>query len=428
MKFKLFIALKKETLLLLRDKVGLAIMFLMPILLVVVITSVQNSTFELVNNNKMPLLIQNKDTGKISSVLIKNLESSGFFKVTETSSINNNHELSAEMKEANAMVALVIPAHFTNSVQEEIIKTGNDALKDFGMPQVSSEKGKTSVSDSLQLLFNPVITASYKQAVNGSIQSLLAGLKNKLMVEYLYQNIAGKAVTPQIQQRLTANATPISESVVALNGSKRLPNATQHNVPAWTLFAMFFMVIALGGNIVKEKLSGSFVRLKVLPTPFILGLFAKQLLYLIVVILLVAVIFTIGILVFPLIGLPVLNLPPNFGALILVTLSCGICAISYALCVGVFANTQEQASGYGAVSVVILAALGGVFVPAFAMPDSFRLIMKLSPFYWGLETYYGVFLETMNIKEIVLNILPLLAATALLQAISYVGLKRKNLL
>jgi ABC-2 type transport system permease protein len=166
----------------------------------------------------------------------------------------------------------------------------------------------------------------------------------------------------------------------------------------------------------------------VLPTPFILGLFAKQLLYLIVVILLVAVIFTIGILVFPLIGLPVLNLPSNFWALILVTLSCGICAISYALCVGVFANTQEQASGYGAVSVVILAALGGVFVPAFAMPDSFRLIMKLSPFYWGLETYYGVFLETMNIKEIVLNILPLLAATALLQAISYVGLKRKNLL
>ena len=36
-------------------------MFFMPILLVIVITSVQNSTFELVNNNKISLVVYNND-------------------------------------------------------------------------------------------------------------------------------------------------------------------------------------------------------------------------------------------------------------------------------------------------------------------------------------------------------------------------------
>ena len=35
-----------------------------------------------------------------------------------------------------------------------------------------------------------------------------------------------------------------------------------HNVPAWTIFAMFFVVISLAGSIVPEKLSGSFYTFK----------------------------------------------------------------------------------------------------------------------------------------------------------------------
>jgi ABC-2 type transport system permease protein len=57
--------------------------------------------------------------------------------------------------------------------------------------------------------------------------------------------------------------------------------------------------------------------------------------------------------------------------------------------VGVFAETQEQANGFGAVSIVILAALGGLMVPAFAMPDSFKTVIQLSPLHWCLEAYYG---------------------------------------
>ena len=135
---------------------------------------------------------------------------------------------------------------------------------------------------------------------------------------------------------------------------------------------MFFVVISLGSSVVREKLNGSFVRLKTLPTNYLLALLSKQLTYLFVTMAQAAVIFAIGIWLFPSLGLPKFNLPADLPGLFIVTFICGWCAVSFAICIGVFAQTQEQANGIGAVSIVLLAAIGGLLVPSFAMPDSFQ--------------------------------------------------------
>jgi len=170
------------------------------------------------------------------------------------------------------------------------------------------------------------------------------------------------------------------------------------------------------------------VRLKTLPTNYFLALLSKQITYLFVTLLQAAVIFSIGIWLFPSLGLPQLNLPEDLLGLMIVTFICGCCAVSFAIAVGVFARTQEQANGIGAVSVVLMAAVGGLLVPAFAMPASFQPIIKLSPLHWGLEAYYGLFLEAGTLKDIFLNILPLLGITVLIQLIALYGLKQKNLI
>jgi ABC-2 type transport system permease protein len=139
------------------------------------------------------------------------------------------------------------------------------------------------------------------------------------------------------------------------------------------------------------------------------------------------VVFSLGIWLFPSMGLPRLNLPDDITGVILVTLICGWCAVSYAIMIGVFAKTQEQANGIGAVSIVLMAAIGGLLVPSFAMPDSFQFVMKLSPLHWCLEAYYGLFLEGGSLKDVILNIIPLLGITIIIQLITLYGLKRKNL-
>ncbi|MEO8885096.1 MAG: ABC transporter permease, partial [Mucilaginibacter sp.] len=130
----------------------------------------------------------------------------------------------------------------------------------------------------------------------------------------------------------------------------------------------------------------------------------------------------------PFIGLPALNLPADMLALIITTLICGWCAVSYAICVGVFSQTQEQANGFGAVSIVILAAIGGLMVPSFAMQGTFKSAADLSPMHWCLEAYYSLFLQGGKLVDVTNNLIPLFAITLVIQFITYLGLKRKNLI
>jgi ABC-2 type transport system permease protein len=79
---------------------------------------------------------------------------------------------------------------------------------------------------------------------------------------------------------MLSSKTEINQVPVSRNGNRLIPNATQHNVPAWTIFAMFFIVMSLGGSVVREKVSGSFIRLKTMPTNYLVGLLSKQITYL----------------------------------------------------------------------------------------------------------------------------------------------------
>jgi ABC-2 type transport system permease protein len=253
-------------------------------------------------------------------------------------------------------------------------------------------------------------------------------VQTKQVLKSIYYSLNEEELPDSLEAELINSQVVINEIPISRDGSKTIPNATQHNIPAWTIFAMFFVVISLGSSVVREKLNGSFVRLKTLPTNYLLALLSKQITYLAVTLLQAAIIFSIGIWLFPSMGLPKLNLPTDLFGLFVVTFICGWCAVSFAICVGVFARTQEQANGIGAVSVVLMAAIGGLMVPAFAMPASFQPIIKLSPLHWGLEAYYGLFLEAGKLKDILLNILPLLCITVFIQLIALYGLKRKNLI
>ncbi|MBV9962953.1 MAG: ABC transporter permease, partial [Parafilimonas sp.] len=265
-------------------------------------------------------------------------------------------------------------------------------------------------------------------SIQGALNSAIQIIQSKETLKDLYFSINNETLPDSLQQQMLSNNTSIKEIPLSNNNEKVILNATQHNVPAWTIFAMFFVVMSLGSSIVREKLSGSSIRLKTLPTNYFIALLSKQITYLIVTFLQALVIFLIGIYLFPLIGLPALHLPHDILGLIIVTLVCGWCAVSYAMCVGIFANTQEQANAFGAVSIVILSIIGGLMVPGFIMPASFKSIMSISPLHWCLQAYYGLFLEGGSLKDVSTNILSLLTITIVLQAIALLELKRKKLM
>ena len=425
--FKLWSTILKDLRILTRDRLGLVFMFVMPIVLAIVITAVQNSTFEMLNTNTVPVLMCNRDTGDAGKQMEAAIIKVGMFDLKQVTSNITDKEISDRMHAKDAVIAIIIPADFTKKLKQKADITAKKALKNLGM-QTDSVLVDTSSIQPITLLYHPVLQESFRHSINGALRSALQVVQNKEILNSLYFALNEKLMPDSFENELMSNQVAIKEIPVSRDGSRNIPNASQHNVPAWTVFAMFFVVISLGGSVVREKLNGSFVRLKTLPTNYLVALFSKQIAYLFVTFIQAAVVFSIGIWLFPTMGLPKLNLPADVTGVVIVTLICGWCAVSYAIMIGVFAKTQEQANGIGAVSIVLMAAVGGLLVPSFAMPQSFQIVMKMSPLHWCLEAYYGLFLEGGKLKDVLLNIIPLLGITLAIQLITLYGLKRKNLI
>jgi len=422
---KLWASIKKDILILSRDRLGLTLMFGMPIILVLVITSIQNSTFELVNENRISLLIINKDKGELSSRLVAGIQTLGTFKISQGSP--EQEDVGKVMDENDAILGLVIPENFSESIKDKSAKITDRVMYDFGLNN-KPPKEIPGEAGTLKLYFNPVFQETFRYSVHSAISSILQLIENRYILETLYTSISENDLPPELEDELINGRMKIEEIPITKSGEIIALNATQHNVPAWTIFAMFFIVVSLGGGIVREKLSGSFIRLKTIPSSFMISLMSKQITYLVVSLTQVTVIFSIGIFLFPYFGLPKLALPSDILGLLIVSLICGWCALSYALCIGIFAQSEEQANGFGAVSVFILAAVGGLLVPSFAMPESFKTIMVLSPLYWCLEAFHGLFLEGAHLRNLVPNLVPLVGITLFLQLIAFIGLKKKNLI
>jgi len=425
--YKLLATIKKDWRILTRDKIGLTLMFVMPIVLAIVITTVQNSTFELVNDKKIPLLFLNKDNGEAAKELGAALEKGGMFTLKQLSSTQSIAELKERLQNKEALLGLVVPEHYTAEVLAKSKSVAAQALQSIVLEGSDSTNTTTNTSAVL-LFYHPVLQPSFRQGIDGALNSVLQIVQSKYIVRQLYAGINDSASIPTtLEQQILSNQTPILQQAVSKDGAQIITNATQHNIPAWTVFAMFFIVISLGASIVREKNSGSFMRLKTMPTSLAVAMISKQITYIIITVIQAVVIFSIGKWLFPLMNLPALDFPQDKLSLLLVILLCGWCAASFAIMIGIFAKTQEQSNGIGAVAIVLFAAIGGLLVPAFAMPQSMQPLLRISPLHWCLEAFYKLFLEEGKLRDLYLSILPIIGISLLFQAIAFMGMRRQGL-
>ncbi|HZY37543.1 MAG TPA: ABC transporter permease [Mucilaginibacter sp.] len=426
--YKLWITIKKDAKILLRDRTGISLMFVMPIILVMVVTSIQTSTFQLMNKSKLPVLVCNKDTGQASLQLMAAINRVGLLKVLPLPKDQALDQIDKVMKDKDAELAIAIPSNFSARVSAKAQNAANKALKSFGLQGDSTKNNVLSNKPPFTLYFSPVLQEQLRLSIRGGLRSALQLVESRETLRKLYFAINEKQLPPALEDEMINNQSDIGMVSVSKNAGREVPNTTQHNVPAWTIFAMFFIIMSLAASVVREKISGSFIRLKTLPTNYLVGLLSKQITYLCVTLFQAVVIFSMGIYLFPHIGLPGLNLPSDLTALIITTVVTGWCAVSYAICVGVFSNTQIQASGFGAVSIVILAVVGGLMVPTFAMDGYMKTVSNISPLHWSLECYYDLFLLGGKLRDVFANLIPLFIITLVLQALTFIGLKRQNLI
>jgi ABC-2 type transport system permease protein len=177
-------------------------------------------------------------------------------------------------------------------------------------------------------------------------------------------------------------------------------NPVQQNVPAWALFGMFFTGIPLAGAILQERKSGIWIRLASLPISHLLLLLGKVVAFVGVCLCQFLLVGLIGIFLFPFIGLPAFSVSLNPGAVLLIVLLSSLASCGFGIFLGMACSTYEQASTLGYTAVVASAALGGVMVPVYAMPQAMQQVAVLSPLNWGLTAFLDILVRGSSVSVI----------------------------
>ncbi|OBQ54705.1 ABC transporter permease [Tamlana sp. s12] len=411
---KLWASTYKELLLLSRDIGGVAILFVMPMVLIITVTLIQDSTFKTIADTNIPILLVNNDNGDVSKTIEKGLETANAFKMVLDKTEEEAKEL---VYKGTYQLAIVIPENLSADLERKVNQNVNSIIAKIGLEEATTDTVAIPNKE-VRLYFDPATQQSFKASVKNGIDKMVS----KIETESIYKAFQ-KQITDDPSEVIfeTENFITFKE-IVAKNGDQEiLPNSVQHNVPAWTLFAIFFIIVPLSINIVKEKSQGTFVRLRTNPVSYATVLAGKTLVYLVVCIIQFVLMLLVGLFVFPEIGLPTLDVSGRLPLLLLVTVFTGLAAIGLGLLLGTIATTQEQSAPFGATLVVILAALGGVWVPVFIMPEIMQVLSNISPMNWGLNAYLDIFLRNTSVVEILpeISLLFLFFITTTLIAIVY---------
>jgi ABC-2 type transport system permease protein len=397
----------KDLKILLKDFGGLATLFLMPTMFIFVMTLALGGLFSRGGDNPIEILVVNDDTGTIGAQIVEGLQATeGFSVETEwDGAALTRARAEALIADQKRSIAVIIPADFSDTIQNSVFDTPTD---------------ETPQKAQIDLVVDPALSSQFVGPVKGTLtglsqQALMTGVAPRgidLFLDKIDQT-AGASLPAEDRESLREQALRstagggITGSVVEVVQMQpagmeieQFPNSVQQYVPGWTLFGVFFISQTLATSLLEEKKVGTFRRLLVAPMSRAALLLGKLTPFLIVNLVQIVLMFAVGVFIMPLVGAPKLELGLHPEALILISLAASLAATGLGLLIAALAKTAEQISGLGTLLVVTMAALGGVMVPRYIMPDFMQTIGLIAPHAWALTAYQDVLVRGYDLAHI----------------------------
>jgi ABC-2 type transport system permease protein len=385
---------EKEFLALSRDVLGLAVLFLMPAAFIVVMSLALSDAFKGGAARQTGFAVVAADP-KLADRLARDLSGDGFRSV---------------------------PAPADEAAARDGVRRGTPSLvlvvpRDFEGALVAPPDGK-GTPPKLTLLADPALPPTQLLAFRQRVLGVILGLRVSALMRRA--GIAANADALDLNRAATLNIETIGETT--------RPSSVQQNVPAWLIFGMFFVVMPISSLFVVERREGTLARLVSQQVPFSLLLLGKVGPYFVVNLAQAALMLLAGRTLVPWFGGETLALPGRWDLLAAVTVCTSFAAIGWGLLVAVCSRTLEQATVIGGVGNILAAAVGGVMVPRFVMPEAMQKVSEVSPMAWALDGFHAVILRQGGAADIAAPCAKLLAlAAALLAAALWVHHRRRVL-
>ena len=384
---RLWFFVHKEWLLLSRDIHGLLLLFVMPTVFILIMSMALQNQFANQGAVTLDYYLVNHDNETYSNSLVDELaKDSNFNKLSSDNETETQLRHKVEQDEVKFL--LVIPSDF-----QQRLADGKVVLELDVAPGTES---------AMKLLFE-------------------ARLKGLLSVIVSQKTLASS-------QRAKPKAEPVIQVSHLYKGKdgELVPTSVQQNVPAYLLFAMFFIAIPLSTTLIGERQQGTLARLQTMAFPHYLLFIGKMIPYFFITLIQVVLMLLVGMFLVPLLGGEQLVLGNSTAGLIIMSISASLAAVAYALFVAQIVSTTEQATIFVGVSNIIMAALGGIMVPRFVMPPVMQDISLFSPMAWGLEGFLDILLRSGEVQDILPEAGGLLALAVILLLLSVVISKKKQ--
>jgi ABC-2 type transport system permease protein len=384
----------KEAKILIRDKEALMVLFIMPVIFVMIMSLAMRDTFKTDEDSLLGIAVYNQDDGEVGRKIVEAISSLKIVNVYSVSTEKSIDEeaIKGDFVEGKYKFAFIIPPDVTNNSEIKVSE------------KFEGGEGEGSEEIKVKLLADPTLRSDYINLVSLAINRILQSVESAIFMKRLNLIFTEMGMETTLGSsegtsgdRVFAEVSLSSDT----NSGETMPSSVQQSVPAYSLFAMFFLVIPLSGTFIKERMEGSLLRLKSMPVPSWIPIAGKIVPYFVVNQIQIIIIFMVGIFLMPLIGGDRLDIGNSPFGIILITFASSIAAIGYGLMVAVFCKTSEQATTFGGVSVIIMAAIGGIMVPKFIMPPLMQDIANFSPLSWGLEGFLDIFIRGAGVMDII---------------------------
>ncbi len=398
----------------------------MPMILIFVMTLIQDSAFKSLNERGIPIVFVDDDKDSLGVEIEHGLRNSGMctFNNTIDGIPATAETIEKAVSDGKFLVGIVVPKGATQAIRNNVKVLVQQTLGESdSLQKPTCLQAGRSDSVEISIYIDPITKKSFLTSVTSSLHEFISEIKTKIMFREFSDQIA-----ELIPDKKNAPSNAFSQSQIIkykeVYASKQIgeivPNAVQHNVPAWAIFAMFFIVLPLAGSMVKERNEGSALRLQTVPTSYLIFLNGKIAVYILVCLIQLALMLSVGKFFLPMLGLPTLVMGNSMLGIILLSVSTAFAATGYGVMMGTIASTEQQGAIMGSLSVLLLSAIGGVWVPTYVMPELMRNLSVVSPLNWSLNGFYELFLRGGGVADVAGSSLKLIAFFICTMAVSLI--------
>jgi len=332
--------IRKELLVLLRDRQTILLLFLMPVALIFFLSlAIKGVYTDKITGRQIQLVLENESGSPKALLLEKKIKSN---KLIE--SINRPPGMD------------------------------NDSIFEYGKAQaiIFIPKGFDDGTKPVEIQFDPVLDNGYKIAM----RSLLTSLTVEVVMDI--DNLEGV-----VSNFLIEKTKP----------NREFPSPLQQSVPAYAIFAMFFIAVPMSIGFLKEKNAGTLQRVFTYPVNASIIALGKVIPYYLINLIQFVLMLLVGVYMMPhIIGIP-FYLGEHSWYLIPVTVIVAAASTGFGVGVAALARTPEQSSTLAATGAILMGVFGGIMVPHVVMPLVMKKLAMISPMYWAHQAYLDIFLR-----------------------------------